>query len=114
VSKKRNKNQRKKQVKGRSPRPKDSADSSSERGSTRLESKWDDAYQAPEVQTPTEGGGTIGRMKDMMSHSEEGEDASLLHKRRGCPELMLWFIGGSFVFWVVMRLLAAFAESEGL
>jgi len=50
-------------------------------------------------------------MKDMMTHGEEGNDASLLHKRRGCGELLLWLAGGSVVFWVIMRLLAAFAET---
>ena len=110
MSKKRNKNQRKKQVKTRSRKTPVESSPSSHRA-TNLESEWADAYQAPEVQTHVAGGGAIGRMKDMMTHGEEGNDASLLHKRRGCGELLLWLAGGSVVFWVIMRLLAAFAET---
>ena len=118
MSKKRSKNSRKKQLKIRSNKggQKDATvDPQSKTHRTTLEQSWDDAYQAPEVvrSVPESGGGGFGKIHSAMTRGEEGDGASLLRKRRGCGELTLWLLGGSAVFYAVMKLMA-FAYEAGL
>jgi len=53
-------------------------------------------------------------MRHMMTHGEEGESASLLHKRRSCGELLLWFVGAAAVCWVITRLVVAAIDAGAM
>jgi hypothetical protein len=110
MSKKRNKNQRKKQTRGRGAAGRDQrgAGSSEASQSAKLNARLERDYEDPAALNPIGSGpGAIGRMRDMMTHGEEGESASLLHKRRSCGELLLWLVGGAAVCWVITKLVVA-------
>jgi len=104
VSKKRNKNQRKKQVRKRSNPRRD--DSNPSAPSDRLESvqeQWESDYEAPEIQTPATSRGGIGRFQDFMHRKEEGPDAGMLHKRRSCLELLVWLSVPAVILFFILR-----------
>jgi hypothetical protein len=106
MSKKRNKNQRKKQVqkRGVASRSSSPAGTGVPHGGAKMTSRLEQDYQAPSAEAPGEsGGGAIGAMRHMMSHGEEGDSASLLHKRRSCSEMLLWVVGGAAVFWLITK-----------
>lgn len=114
MSKKRNKNQRKKQTQrgdGRS-RSKGGAETGVPSVAGKLNSRLEQDYKAPLAEATAEsGGGAIGAMRHMMSHGEEGDSATLLHKRRSCSELLLWLVGGAAVFWLISKFLVIAFEA---
>ena len=117
MSKKRNKNQRKKQARGRGAagRGRKEAGSSVPPESAKLNARLERDYEAPAALNPTGSGpGAIGRMRHMMTHGEEGESASLLHKRRSCGELLLWFVGAAAVCLVITRLVVAAIDAGAM
>jgi hypothetical protein len=117
MSKKRNKNQRKKQTRGRGAAGRGRKDSGSSGASpsSKLTARLEEDFEAPAALNSTGSGpGAIGRMRHIMTHGEEGESASLLHKRRSCGELLLWLVGGSAVFWVVTKLVVAAIDAGAL
>ncbi len=106
MSKKRNKNQRKKQnqKRGGASRSKAPARGGVPVVGEKLNTRLEKDYEAPSAEAPGDsGGGAIGAMRHMMNHGEEGDSASLLHKRRSCGELLLWMVGGAAVFWVITK-----------
>ena len=112
MSKKRNKNQRKKETRTRSKsRPAQGAARSTTARSSSVDARWEGEYEDPEIQNPAPGGGVIGLMKAGMTHSEDGEGASLLNKRRSCGELLLWLAGGAAVFWLITQLLVGISDA---
>jgi hypothetical protein len=115
VSKKRNKNQRKKQTRARSvPRGSQGSSSSDAPEVFKLDARMERGYEAPKAEESVSSGGAIGRMREAMTHSEEGEEASLLHKRRSCSELLLWLVGGAVVFWIVTKAVVAVIDAGAL
>lgn len=117
MSKKRNKNQRKKQTRGRGAagRGREAAGSSVPSVSAKLNARLEHDYEAPVVETSSGSGpGAIGKMRHLMTHGEEGESASLLHKRRSCSELLLWLVGGAAVAWVITELVVAAIDAGAM
>lgn len=107
MSKKRDKNQRKKQTKARpkkrgAPRP-TTSDAAGQQARD-INAVLEADYRPPTAQAPAASGGAIGRMKDFMTHSDEGPEAHMLHKRRSCAELSLWLAGGMGICWLILYL----------
>ena len=109
MSKKRNKNKRKKEAKARSkdrrPAPPPTVPGAP---SESPPPQWGSDYSNADAEAPSTTPGGIGKFRSFMSHKEDGPDASLLHKRRSCAELLVWLAGAMAIAYLVLRQLGAF------
>ncbi len=106
MSRKRDKNARKKAVhKKRLAAPR-SGEVPIDKPAASIVPDWDEQYQDPEVADPSveRGGGAIGAFRNMVSPGRGEDGDTLLTKRRSVPELMVWLAGGVAVVWGLWKL----------
>lgn len=108
MSRKRDKNARKKAVKKkRSPAPARS-ELRIDQPPPSIEPDWDADYLAPEeAPVVMERGGAMGAIRKRVTPGRGEDGTTLLTKRRSVPELMVWLAGACGVVWAVWKLYVA-------
>jgi hypothetical protein len=109
VSKKRNKNARKKAVRRKAlanPNPPKPTQDSRETAADSLwtgESPPEEEEVVLDAVAAKEGGGAINVLRGMVSPGRGGDGHTLLTKRRPVSELMVWLAGASAVVWLIWK-----------
>lgn len=110
MSKKRDKNARKKAVQKKRSAAPSGGDVPIDKPPPSVLPDWEEQYQDPEVAPPDAGGsgGAIGALRSMVSPGKGRDGDTLLTKRRSVPELMVWLAGAIAIGWGLWTLYRSF------
>jgi hypothetical protein len=107
VSKKRDKNARKKAVKKKQKAPAPSSEVPIDRPPDIELRDWDAEFVEPEVAigaAASSGGGALAGIRSAVSPRKGSDGDTLLTRRRSVPELMVWLAGAVLVIWLVWQI----------
>lgn len=111
MSRKRDKNARKKAVKKKRSAAPARSELPVDRPPDSVEPDWDEGYLAPEeAPAVLKRGGAMGALRTAVAPGRGEDGTTLLTKRRSVPELMVWLAGAVGVVWALWTV---FSASQG-
>ncbi len=108
MSRKRDKNARKKAVKKKRQQKPSPSDVPIDRPTNDYEAPdWEADHVEPEIAVgaaASSGGGAMGRIRTAVSPNKGTSGDTLLTRRRSVPELMVWLAGGIAIVWLLWQI----------